>query len=112
MFGGYIVSWSIQCGGVGVGAHENFAYFSSLSTNGVCGVTMSHRPNPFPFLWGIFWGSVGTGELWWYNTHHHQAHHRDAPQVRNITDIIIRKSHNSSTSSWEILGFGVLCYKK
>jgi hypothetical protein len=52
-------------------------------------------------FFGVQWG----WELWWYNTHHHQAHHLNALQVRNITEIIIIKSHNSSTSSWEILGF-------
>ncbi len=107
MFGGYIVSWSIQCGGVGVGAHT---YFPSLSTNGVCLVTMFHRLiTLFPFCGGFFGFSGDRGAI---NTHNHQAHHLNAPQVRNITDIIIRKSHNSSTSSWKILGFGVLCYKK
>lgn len=59
MFGGYIVSWSIQCSGVGVGAHT---YFPSLSTNGVCLVTMFHRLiTLFPFLWGIFWVQWGQG---------------------------------------------------
>jgi hypothetical protein len=62
MFGGYIVSWSIQCGGVGVGAHT---YFSSLSTNGVCVVTMSHHLiTLFPFCGGFFgvqWGQGSYG---------------------------------------------------